>query len=121
MTTQGNEQEALSADIHLLGDLLGRTIRRLAGGDVFDLVEDVRAEAKRLRSEPSVDAARALRDRLSGLGVPSLRVAGPGVQRVLRPDQPRRATRPGPGIEGSGDARRPGPPVGDARGERWRP
>ena len=70
---QPNEQEALSADIHLLGDLLGQTIRRLAGDDVFVLVEDVRGSAKRLRSTPSLEEARRLRDRLEGLDRPALR------------------------------------------------
>jgi phosphoenolpyruvate carboxylase len=66
-------QEALSADIHLLGDLLGQAIRRLAGEDAFALVEEVRAAAKALRSQPSVEEARRLRDRLDQLDVPALR------------------------------------------------
>ncbi len=69
-----NEQEALSADIHLLGDLLGQTIRRLEGEDVYALVEEVRASAKRLRSEPSLDEARRLRDRLDDVDLDKLRV-----------------------------------------------
>jgi len=68
-----NEQEALSADIHLLGDLLGQTIRRLEGEDVYRLVEEVRASAKRLRAEPSLDEARRLRDRLEHVDLPALR------------------------------------------------
>ncbi len=70
---QPNEQEALSADIHRLGDLLGQTIRRLAGDDVFELVEEVRGSAKRLRSTPSLEEARRLRDRLENLDRPALR------------------------------------------------
>ena len=59
-------QEALSADIHRLGDVLGATIRRLAGEEAFDLVEEIRSATKALRAEPSVDEARKLRDRLGG-------------------------------------------------------
>ena len=50
-------QKALGADIRLLGDLLGQAIRRLAGEDAFDLEEDVRAAAKELRANPSLDEA----------------------------------------------------------------
>lgn len=66
-------QHALGADIRLLGDLLGRTIRRLAGDGAFRLEEEVRAAAKELRANPSPAAARTLRDRLAGLDVPALR------------------------------------------------
>src|SRR5579875_3174046 len=65
--------EALSADIHRLGALLGGTIRRLAGPEAFDLVEEVRGTAKGLRADPSVDEARRLRDRLGRLDLPELR------------------------------------------------
>ena len=65
--------EALSADIHLLGDLLGETIRRLAGEEAYALVEEVRAAAKELRADPSVEEARRLRDRLGRLDLPALR------------------------------------------------
>ena len=68
-----NEQEALSADIHLLGDLLGQTIRRLEGEEIYALVEEVRASAKRLRSTPSLEEARRLRDRLEHVDLRSLR------------------------------------------------
>src|SRR5262245_38227825 len=67
------EQEALSADIHLLGDLLGATIRRVSGESVYVLVEEVRAAAKALRATPSLDEARRLRDRLDALDLPALR------------------------------------------------
>ena len=70
---QPTEQEALSADIHSLGDLLGETIRRVSGQEVFDLIEEVRAAAKSLRTTPSLDEARRLRDRLSELDLPALR------------------------------------------------
>lgn len=66
-------QKALGSDIRLLGDLLGKAIRRLAGEDAFQLEEEVRAAAKDLRANPSPDRARALRDRLGRLDLPSLR------------------------------------------------
>jgi phosphoenolpyruvate carboxylase len=48
-------QQELSADIHLLGDLLGKVIRRQAGVDVFDLEERFRALSKvRRQDEESV-------------------------------------------------------------------
>src|SRR5689334_14164055 len=68
------DQEALSADIHLLGDLLGQTIQRLAGASAFELEEEVRAAAKSLRATGSIDDARRLLARLERLDVPSLRL-----------------------------------------------
>ncbi|MCA9980536.1 MAG: phosphoenolpyruvate carboxylase, partial [Anaerolineales bacterium] len=46
-----SSQEQLSADIHLLGDTLGRVIRRQAGVSTFDLVERMRALAKARRQD----------------------------------------------------------------------
>ncbi|MGE0535997.1 MAG: phosphoenolpyruvate carboxylase [Pirellulales bacterium] len=66
-------QRALSADIHLLGDLLGETIGRLAGAPALALVEEVRAATKDIRQQPSLDDARRLRDRLGQLELPALR------------------------------------------------
>jgi len=66
-------QQRLSADIHLLGDLLGGAIRRLAGEDAYALEEEVRAAAKELRARPSLEEARRLRDRLDGLDLSALR------------------------------------------------
>lgn len=66
-------QRALSDDIRFLGDVLGQTIRRLAGEDAFALVEEVRAATKALRAEHSVEKARALRDRLDALDLNGLR------------------------------------------------
>jgi phosphoenolpyruvate carboxylase len=65
--------EALSHDIHQLGDVLGETIRRLAGQEAFNQVEEIRAATKSLRANPSVDEARRLRDRLGELELPALR------------------------------------------------
>ena len=67
-------QRDLSADIHFLGDLLGGTIRRLAGDDAFALVEEVRAAAKALRVRHSAAEARKLRDRLGTLDLRALRM-----------------------------------------------
>jgi phosphoenolpyruvate carboxylase len=71
--TARDEQAALGQDIRLLGDLLGRTIRRVAGQPAFDLEEEVRAAAKALRGDPSPDRARQLRDRLAQLPTADLR------------------------------------------------
>ncbi len=73
-------QTALSEDIHLLGDLLGAIIRRLAGQRAFELEEDVRAAAKALRAKPSVDAARELYDRLNQLDVIRVAHTDPGLR-----------------------------------------
>lgn len=53
-------QNSLSDDIHLLGDLLGRVIRRQAGIRLFDLEERLRALSKARRSDndaPEIEAA----------------------------------------------------------------
>ncbi len=71
--TDADGQQRLSADIHLLGDLLGEAIRRLAGEDAFALEEEVRAAAKELRARPSLEEARRLRDRLDKLDLSALR------------------------------------------------
>lgn len=59
--TSGEEdaQRALSADIHLLGDLLGEVIVEQEGPDVFALEEGVRATAKARRAG-TVAAARRM-------------------------------------------------------------
>jgi len=86
MTSQGESietpvQQALSADIHLLGDLLGEVIRRLAGEQAFALEEELRAAARALRelgqgleTMPQRFAqARKLCSRLEELDLPALR------------------------------------------------
>ncbi|QDU21502.1 phosphoenolpyruvate carboxylase [Urbifossiella limnaea] len=70
---QAAAQKALGSDIRLLGDLLGYAIRRLAGEDAYQLVEEVRGAAKELRANPSLDEARRLRDRLGQLDLSALR------------------------------------------------
>jgi phosphoenolpyruvate carboxylase len=67
-------RQALSADIHLLGDLLGEVIRRVAGEDALALEEELRTATKALRTAPSVADARKLRDRLDQLDLPQLRL-----------------------------------------------
>ncbi|GIV96065.1 MAG: phosphoenolpyruvate carboxylase [Herpetosiphonaceae bacterium] len=65
-------QDALSSDIHLLGDLLGEIIRRIEGEQAFELEEEVRAATKALRTAPSIEEARRLCDRLDRLDLPAL-------------------------------------------------
>lgn len=51
-----NPQELLSQNIHLFGDLLGTVIRRQAGIEIFEKVEQVRAlaKARRLDNDPRI-------------------------------------------------------------------
>jgi phosphoenolpyruvate carboxylase len=51
--------EQISGDIHLLGDILGRVIRRQAGVDIFELEERIRAlsKARRVDDDPAIDEA----------------------------------------------------------------
>src|SRR4051812_41053018 len=67
-------QDALTTDIRLLGDLLGRVILRVAGQEAFDLEEEVRAATRALRASPSVEDARGLRRRLEQLDLPHIRM-----------------------------------------------
>ena len=55
MAPRNDSLEQLSADIHLLGDTLGRVIRQQAGIAVFDLVERIRALSKTRRSDPDAE------------------------------------------------------------------
>ena len=62
----------LRDDIHLLGDLLGETLRAQEGNDLFELVERVRAVAKRARgaggsSEPAARAENSSFEELAKL------------------------------------------------------
>ncbi|HET9546240.1 MAG TPA: phosphoenolpyruvate carboxylase, partial [Desertimonas sp.] len=57
--TDSGKDAALSADIHLLGRILGDVVRDQAGDEVFDLVEAVRRRA--------VDARRGGRSPLDSL------------------------------------------------------
>jgi phosphoenolpyruvate carboxylase len=57
MKTKNGEQ--ISGDIHLLGDILGRVIRRQAGVGIFELEERIRAlsKARRVDDDPAITAA----------------------------------------------------------------
>ncbi|OWK34816.1 Phosphoenolpyruvate carboxylase [Fimbriiglobus ruber] len=57
----------------MLDQLLGETIRKLAGDDTHNLFSEIGKIAVDLRTKPSVDQARGLRDRLDQLDVPTLR------------------------------------------------
>ncbi len=60
MATTKEASEQLSDDIHMLGDILGRVIRRQAGVSIFELEERIRALTKARRmdaGEPEIDAA----------------------------------------------------------------
>ncbi len=52
------DRDQLSADIHLLGDILGRIIRRQAGIALYELEERIRAltKARRVDETPEIDA-----------------------------------------------------------------
>lgn len=61
------KDSALSGDIHLLGDLLGETLKRHGGRALFDTEERVRALCKQLRAEPSRELERRLERTLARL------------------------------------------------------
>ena len=63
----------LESDIRLLDNLIDATILRLEGEDSLRLVEETRAAAQELRTCPSLELARRLRDRLSSLDLSKLR------------------------------------------------
>ena len=56
-----SERDRLSEQVHLLGDLLGRTIVEQEGQPLFDLVEDVRGLAKAHRAGDEAAGERLLR------------------------------------------------------------
>ena len=55
------ERDALSEQIHLLGDLLGQTLVEQEGQPLFDLVEEIRALAKAHRGGDGPAGERLLR------------------------------------------------------------
>ncbi len=68
MITDRNDKDALSQDIHLLGDILGRVIRRQAGIEIYELEERIRAltKTRRIDDNPAIDKRLAfIVDRLS--------------------------------------------------------
>ena len=60
MTSPDNSHDLLSADIHLLGDTLGKVIRQQAGIAIFDLEERIRALSKTRRTDPDPSVDRYL-------------------------------------------------------------
>jgi phosphoenolpyruvate carboxylase len=64
----------LSADIHLLGNLLGQIIREQHGDDAFNLVERVRASAKARRDSTDPTRTRDLVALIDGLDLEARRV-----------------------------------------------
>jgi phosphoenolpyruvate carboxylase len=76
MTTDtGTSERAneLSADIRLLGNLLGNIIRQQHGEDAFQLVERVRADAKERRKDDQ-GATHALEELIEGLNLEQKRI-----------------------------------------------
>ncbi|MFN8372772.1 MAG: phosphoenolpyruvate carboxylase [Anaerolineae bacterium] len=75
MTDTGTTERAneLSADIRLLGNLLGSIIRQQHGEDAFQLVEQVRADAKARRTDDA-SATQALGNMISDLSLEQKRV-----------------------------------------------
>jgi phosphoenolpyruvate carboxylase len=71
--SDNDHSDALSADIHLLGDMLGQVIREQEGRDAFDLVEQVRHNAKARRGEEA-GAEQRLTDSINGLDLPAMHV-----------------------------------------------
>ncbi|MES1213005.1 MAG: phosphoenolpyruvate carboxylase, partial [Singulisphaera sp.] len=67
------DEPGMEFDTRMLDQVLDETILRLEGEDSFRLVDEIRAAGQELRTVPSVDAARALRDRLNQLDLRQLR------------------------------------------------
>ena len=68
VSSQADIDRLLSEDIHLLGDILGRVIRRQSGVEIFELEERVRAltKARRADEDPAIDdRLRAIVDEMS--------------------------------------------------------
>ena len=62
MLMNHNDKDALSRDIHLLGDILGRVIRRQSGIEIYELVERIRAltKTRRIDNDPAIDRRLAV-------------------------------------------------------------
>ncbi|HLU11050.1 MAG TPA: phosphoenolpyruvate carboxylase, partial [Oceanobacillus sp.] len=71
--TSSDRSSALSADIKLLGNMLGVVIREQHGVEAFNLVERVRAEAKERRSS-NAHAAGDLQNIIDSLDTSSMQV-----------------------------------------------
>lgn len=66
METNRKQPDALRADVRLLGNLLGETIKKQHGEQLFNLVEEVRAVAKEARTGDTVPTKKLI-GILSGL------------------------------------------------------
>jgi phosphoenolpyruvate carboxylase len=64
----------LSADIHLLGNLLGEIIREQHGEEAFNLVERIRASAKARRETGDPARTRELAEMIDALDLEARRV-----------------------------------------------
>lgn len=74
MTTQtggstGVDDQALRADIRLLGEILGETLREQFGEDFFQLEEEIRQSTRSLRQAPDADQQQALYERLKSVSL----------------------------------------------------
>jgi phosphoenolpyruvate carboxylase len=67
------DEPGLEFDTRMLDQVLDETILRLEGEEAFQLVDEIRTAGQELRATPSVEAARALRDRLTKLDLRRLR------------------------------------------------
>ena len=63
--------EALRADIRLLGDLLGETLARQEGPDLLDLVEDIRARSGEVLEGADEPSRARLSERIAELALPT--------------------------------------------------
>ncbi|MCP4419326.1 MAG: phosphoenolpyruvate carboxylase, partial [Chloroflexi bacterium] len=69
MAKRRKNQELFSEDIHLLGDILGRVIRRQAGVEMFEIEEGIRALAKARRIDHDAAIDVRLAQIVNGLSV----------------------------------------------------
>ncbi|MBP6821836.1 MAG: phosphoenolpyruvate carboxylase [Acidobacteria bacterium] len=67
ITMKSEKDLPLRNDIRRLGDLLGKTLKRLGGKKLFDSEEQVRALCKQLRAKHSPETERRLKKMLHGL------------------------------------------------------
>lgn len=66
-----NSNQQLSDDIHLLGNVLGRVIRKQAGIDIYEMEERLRALTKVRRIDDNSDVDDAIMDRVAQLDAAS--------------------------------------------------
>src|SRR5581483_9792916 len=84
----------LRQDIHRLGDLLGETLKRLGGRQLFQTEAPVRALCKQLRTKHSPATARQLKKLLAGLNVaePHHRIRRKRYYELHTPDEPQQGS-----------------------------